>query len=259
MTPLNETTASNRHCSRLYKSLTPATNTDDGGFRPMKDFVCSPESGSMAGDQRASVGSNPIRDSDYAQEGPSRSGGTTKAECNYPPGTSPADRPVIGVSDALIAPIPIPDDNKDDIDSDGDYGEEAAGRAGQEALQETPEPELKSKQRKLHGTQQELQTQHALQTPQDELYLGDDRGRSISHEWPKGRKRRLIEGCPGISRHWVAEDPPEEAEPSSPSHSRRHKRTLKLPGTIFNDEEQRSPIPQHLLGLIVTASILKQL
>lgn len=102
MTPLNETTASNRHCSRLYKSLTPATNTDDGGFRPMKDFVCSPESGSMAGDQRASVGPNPIRDSDYAQEGPSRSGGTTKAECNYPPGTSPADRPMIGVSDALI-------------------------------------------------------------------------------------------------------------------------------------------------------------
>lgn len=37
------------------------------------------------------------------------------------------------------APIPIPDDNKDDIDSDGDYGEEAAARAGQEAFQETPE------------------------------------------------------------------------------------------------------------------------
>lgn len=39
----------------------------------------------------------------------------------------------------MYCPDPILDDDEDDIDSDADYEEEAAGLAGQEALQETSE------------------------------------------------------------------------------------------------------------------------
>jgi len=40
----------------------------------------------------------------------------------------------------------------------------------------------------------------------------------------------------------VAKDTPEQAKPSSPSHSLRHKQALNLPGTVSNDEERASTI-----------------
>lgn len=95
---LEEMTADSHHCQP--SSL--ATSIDDGCFLQVEDFVSSPESASTAGDQHASVEPDSIPDSEYAQEGTPRSGGTIKAKFSYPPVTSPADTSKTGVSNSLL-------------------------------------------------------------------------------------------------------------------------------------------------------------
>ena len=97
LSSLEEMTPGHRHC----QPSNLATSIGDGGFLQIEDSVSSSECDPKAGDQHASVGPDPIRDSDYAQ-GPPRSGGTIETRFKYPPDMSLADTSETGVSDSLL-------------------------------------------------------------------------------------------------------------------------------------------------------------
>ncbi len=99
-----EEMAANNH---PYQPSSLATSIDDGGFLPIEDVECSPQNGSTTGHGGASVGPDHIHNSDQAQEHPSRSARTIKAEFRYPLGKKPAEMPKTvasqtGESDPLI-------------------------------------------------------------------------------------------------------------------------------------------------------------